>query len=197
MWELYPGVHYGIHMANIVTLSGGRDSGSANCSQIRGRNTCLTPGAGNPHYATVWRAHTDNASLTSKSRKQRLLWRGPKAEASRATFPAISVSAGPIRLHKDVTAVFLKSATFNESSPGLRCLALDNNVNNNNLLKKSPEKNSECLLNVTKHEQSALSWQSKDFGNKINSWTASSYSWGRYLFLNIYSWLDHTLKVHF
>ena len=29
MWALYPGVHYSIQMANIVTLTGGRDSGSA------------------------------------------------------------------------------------------------------------------------------------------------------------------------
>ena len=39
-------------MANIVTLTGGRDSGSANGSWIRGRNTCLALGAGNPPYTT-------------------------------------------------------------------------------------------------------------------------------------------------
>ena len=53
MWAPYPGVHYSIQMANIVTLTGGRDSGSADGSRIRGRNTCLAPGAGNPRYATV------------------------------------------------------------------------------------------------------------------------------------------------
>ena len=39
-------------MANSVTLTGGRDSGSADGSRIRGRNTCLAPGVGNPRYAT-------------------------------------------------------------------------------------------------------------------------------------------------
>ena len=52
MWALYLGVHYSIQMANIVTLTGGRDSGSANGSGIRGRNMCLAPGAGNPRNAT-------------------------------------------------------------------------------------------------------------------------------------------------
>ena len=46
-------MHYSIQMANIVMLTGGRDTGSANGSRIRGRNTCLAPGAGNPCYATA------------------------------------------------------------------------------------------------------------------------------------------------
>ena len=37
-------------MANSVTLTVGRESGSANGSRIRGRNTCL---AGNPCYTTA------------------------------------------------------------------------------------------------------------------------------------------------
>ena len=35
MWPLYPGVHYSIQMANIVTLTGRGNPGSTNGSQIR------------------------------------------------------------------------------------------------------------------------------------------------------------------
>ena len=57
----HPHVHHSIQMANIVALTGGRDSRSANGSGIRGRNMCLAPGAGNPRYATEYSAANSHA----------------------------------------------------------------------------------------------------------------------------------------